>query len=198
MKTRTDLLNYLAERFKLTTYCEIGLQNRAANYNKIVCPIKTGIDPDPASAPDFCGTSDEFFKRVKGTMWSADLFWIDGLHHAEQVKKDFENALNCLNPGGFICLHDCLPVEEIHAKVPRESKVWNGDVYRFIFTLNWYQNLHFRVVDIDHGCCVVWKSFKEKEFSAVLNMEAIGWKFYLENRSALNIITPEQLETTDI
>ena len=29
-----------------------------------------------------------------------DLIFIDGLHHADQVKRDFENSLRCLNDNG--------------------------------------------------------------------------------------------------
>lgn len=56
------------------------------------------------------GTSDEFFKNMK--LPSIGFAFIDGEHHYEYVKRDFENIFNLLVPNGVICLHDTYPYNE--------------------------------------------------------------------------------------
>ncbi len=155
MKTRTDLLNFLAEKYNLERYLEIGVQVPELNFDKIKCAIKYGVDPDPSARATFLMTSDEAFNA--GFRNKFDLIFIDGLHTAEQVKKDFENALKVLSPNGFIVLHDCNPEKEEHTIVPRptERGHWNGDVYKFACQLSSYED--FVTVDIDNGCGV-WRN----------------------------------------
>jgi SAM-dependent methyltransferase len=130
MKTRTDLLNHIAEKYNLQNYLEIGLQVAALNFDKIKCPYKISVDPNPNAKADFVCTSDEYFEDFPKTKF--DLIFIDGLHTAEQVKKDFENALKILSPNGFIVLHDTNPETYERTIVPRPnpSGPWNGDVYK--------------------------------------------------------------------
>ncbi len=195
MEKRTDILNHLAHNHDLKSYCEIGLQNRASNFNKIKCPAKYCVDPDPAAKADFIGTSDAYFAQSNTKF---DLFFLDGLHHADQIKKDVINALANLNEGGFIVIHDCLPVHEIHAKVPRESKIWNGDVYKLCFDIvcDW-GNVLFTIVDIDHGCGVIWK---QKDNLPVTypdsNLHVYDWEYYETNRHILPIITARNFAET--
>lgn len=192
MKTRTELLNWLADTFDLKYYLEIGVQNRV-NFDQIRVENKIGVDPDLPNSSDIFGlTSDRFFEELN-TIGNHrfDLVFIDGLHHADQVKKDFENAMNHLSDRGFIVFHDALPAEEIHAKVPRESKVWNGDVYRFIFQLNNYDGINFLTADFDHGCTVVWKDPSCKSNPITGN---IDWAFYLANRDLLRVKNSEEVK----
>lgn len=165
--TRTDILNYLASKHSLNNYLEIGVQVPEINFDRIVCKNKTGVDPDPNAKADFCMTSDEFFLALKKGVFDGfvsfdrykggfyDLIFIDGLHLAGQVKKDFKNSLQLLSPGGFIVCHDCNPLVEWHTIVPRPSARghWNGDVYRFAAGL-----LYPKVtIDEDNGCMIVQK-----------------------------------------
>jgi hypothetical protein len=160
--TRTDLLNHLAEKYNLARYLEIGVQNPSQNFDSILSPIKVGVDPNPAILATTTGhifmmTSDYFFENVVGSTnytKQFDLIFIDGLHTAEQVKKDFENALKALSPNGFIVLHDCNPQKEEHTIVPRPRPTghWNGDVYKFAASIPKYPRY---TVDIDNGCMVV-------------------------------------------
>ncbi len=55
-------------------------------------------------------TSDDFFKHV--TFPKIGFAFIDGEHHYEFVKKDFENIFRLLEPNGVICLHDTYPYNE--------------------------------------------------------------------------------------
>jgi hypothetical protein len=138
MPNRTDLLNHLATKYDLKRYLEIGVQVPALNFDKIKCEYKVGVDPDPMAMTTYTMTSDQFFKTF-AHQHVFDLIFIDGLHTAEQVRKDFENALKILSPKGFIVMHDCNPEKEEHTIVPRPRPTghWNGDVYKFASCLGY-------------------------------------------------------------
>jgi|SRR5690606_24088327 len=195
MKTRTDVLNHLARKYNLKRYLEIGVQVPELNFDRIECEYKVGVDPDPKAKANFQLTSDEFFKRypsfdgfkiIEPVVF--DLIFIDGLHTAEQVKKDFENALKILSPGGFIVLHDCNPLKEEHTIVPRPTPTghWNGNVYKFAASMPKYP---FWTVDVDNGCMVV---NPEKDYfnDGIEWPKYIDWKFFDDHRKELlNLIS---------
>ncbi len=163
----TQLLNALIEKYGLKSYLEIGVQNPANNFDKIKAPgLKHGVDPELQSEMNtivgFVGekgfTSDEFFASMPDLHPIYDLIFIDGLHHADQVKRDFENSLRCLSDHGFIVIHDVLPENEAGTKVPRETKQWWGDVYKFAMSISNYSGIGYKTFNIDNGCMLVWKN----------------------------------------
>lgn len=210
MKTRTDLLNHLAEKYNLERYLEIGVQVKAINFDKIKCPVKVGVDPDPAAQATCPCTSDQFFairqpierldvtschdayQKFKEADNRFDLIFIDGLHTAEQVKTDFENALRFLRPNGFIVLHDCNPLKEEHTIVPRPTPTghWNGDVWRFAVAFTGYDNLWRWTVDIDNGCTVFWNRSEALDETVHYGISEIPWSHFDKNRKKLlNLIS---------
>lgn len=58
----------------------------------------------------YVGTSDDFFENIK--LPQIGLAFIDGEHHYEYVKRDFENIFKYLVPDGYIFLHDTYPYNE--------------------------------------------------------------------------------------
>ncbi len=50
-------------------------------------------------------TSDNFFKKNKNKY---NLIYIDGSHHYDNVKKDFENSYECIRKNGIIIMDDFL------------------------------------------------------------------------------------------
>jgi hypothetical protein len=200
MKTRTDLLNHLVEKYNLQRYLEIGVQNTAQNFDKINCKYKVCVDPDPAAGATFKLTSDEFFylSECKDDMitpnwrYQYDLVFIDGLHTAEQVKKDFENALKILSPNGFIVLHDCNPLKEEHTIVPRptERGHWNGDVYKFACQTSLLGNDDRFTVDIDNGCQVITRGEDNEPIywsiqEVMFPLNKYTWEFFDKNRKEI-------------
>jgi SAM-dependent methyltransferase len=207
MKSRTDLLNHLIQKHGLKSYLEIGVQNKSQNFNDIICYKKSCVDPDPNAKADHNCTSDDFFQLLFETekqydlegINTFDLIFIDGLHTAEQVKKDFENALQVLSPNGFIVLHDCNPLEEWHTIVPRPTPTghWNGDVYRFACAFWGYNNSTKRfTVDIDNGMMVFKNQSIPVQPQPVLH--SISWQYFDQNRKELlNLISWEQFINTN-
>lgn len=190
MKNHTQLLNYLAETFNLQSYLEIGVQNPVNNFDKIKCKVKYGCDPNVKSGGNeiVAATSDEFFGWNHGSPFN--LIFIDGLHHADQVKRDFENSLKCLTDNGFIVIHDTLPEKEEYTHVPRDSKMWNGDVYKFACTLGNYPGINFCTLNIDHGCTVVWRT-QNNNPCCISSIE--NWAEFQQHKKHLLRITPIEI-----
>jgi hypothetical protein len=184
---RYDLINHLIRKHGLKSYCEIGTQNRNQNFDKIVCYHKYCVDPDINANADFVGTSDDFFAQNKKTY---DLYFLDGLHTAEQVKKDFQNSLKVLSPNGFIVLHDCNPLKEEHTIVPRPTVTghWNGSCYEFASALKCEKY----TVDIDNGCMVIPypKTEVRISYSLLPVTKKDQWSYFDRNRKELlNLIS---------
>jgi hypothetical protein len=189
MLTHTDLLNLIAETIGAETYLEIGVHNPDHNFNHIKVLWKTGVDPDPAAQAKFQWTSDEFFKffpTQKNYFEKYDLIFIDGLHHADQVKKDIDNAWQYLSDGGVIVIHDTNPQTEATTCVPRgEQREWCGDVYKTICALD----IPFFTVDFDYGCTVIRKLSNKNISWREETITKIHWDYFDLNRHILLNLT---------
>jgi hypothetical protein len=152
---RIDIIQSLIDKYKYNKYCEVGVQ--AGNcFNTIRCDDKVGIDPDKSSAATHHVTSDEFFANNKENF---DIFFSDGLHHADQAEKDLNNMLKFLNEGGTIVVHDNLPTTKRMQEIPlQEQCEWTGNVWQ-----TWVKfrvtrpDLEMRVVDTDWGVGIIRK-----------------------------------------
>lgn len=183
MKHHSELINFIIRQKDLKSYIEIGTFDRSHNFDLIECEKKYCVDPDPNARADFMMTSDQFFEFMNGK--KSDIYLIDGLHHADQVKKDFENALRCLTDKGYIIIHDANPHSEHITHVPRDNREWCGDVYKFVSTLGSYSGIDFLTVDMDYGCCVVWKDKKVKSGEKGLDINSIDWEYFTQHRQKL-------------
>lgn len=192
--THTQLLNALIEKYNLRSYLEIGVQDPANNFDKINVVHKVGADPCLIGASEEVGmlcacTSDQFFED--DDMGLFDLIFIDGLHHADQVKRDFENSLRCLSDNGFIVIHDVLPENEEGTIIPRQTKVWWGDVYKFAMTLPEYKGISWVTYNIDEGCLVIHKTDINKVFLMSHTEHPITWESYLRDGKRVMNVTDE-------
>lgn len=154
--TRTEIINYLVDLYGYKTYLEIGVDNPNVNFNRVKARIKTGVDPNVNTTHKI--TSDQFFNANKQTF---DIIFIDGLHHEDQVIRDIQNALNCLNPNGTIVVHDCNPTTEAMQQVPRIQGEWTGDVWKAWLHFRKDPNLSMCVLDTDYGVGIIRKGSQE-------------------------------------
>jgi hypothetical protein len=195
VQTRTDVINYLIQRFGYKTYLEIGAQD-GVNFSQINIPddSKVSIDPDPASKATFRGTSDEFFLQNKK---SFDIIFIDGLHEFSQAYKDIVNSLNWLSPYGIIVMHDCLPTSEGMQKVPRVEKVWTGDVWKAFVSFRNEPDIEMFTVNIDYGVGIITNgSIANPVFSKIKidNLE-FTWENFSKNKNDwMNVIEASDFE----
>lgn len=182
MNLHTDLINYIAKKITAKSYLEIGVFNPEHNYNKIDIPDKVGVDPDPNAKASICLSSDEYFKTFSKFGIKFNVIFIDGLHHADQVKKDIINAWEMLTDGGVIVIHDSNPHSEHITHVPRDNREWTGDVYKTICQIT---SPKF-TVDFDYGNCVLRKNGQPLEFSP----ELISWEqFDIPRKELLNLVS---------
>jgi hypothetical protein len=131
-------------------YLEIGVEY-GYTYSNTHFLLKTGVDPDPkCSFPNIekC-LSDEFFllqNEKRKDLGAFNVIFIDGMHHAENVLRDFNNSVNVLSKGGFLFLDDILPLNyNEQLKIPRMhhyengilkyGEEWTGDVWKFVYHL---------------------------------------------------------------
>jgi hypothetical protein len=156
---RWNVINRLLETTKQKRYLEIGVQ-RGVCGSKVQAAVKIGVDPAPLAQAlrHYTAvrreTSDSFFASLPQEA-QFDVVLVDGLHHAEQVLRDVDHALEHLAPGGAIVMHDCSPASEIAQRVPREVGVWNGDCWKAMVALRQRSDLLAFTIDSDHGIGVV-------------------------------------------
>ncbi len=185
---RYDIINRLAIIINAKSYLEIGVQDKKNCFDKIKIAQKIGVDPDKNSNANFTMTSDEYFKNHCNRNF--DIIFIDGLHHSQQVLLDIENSINRLSSNGFIVFHDCNPTEEIMQEVPRNTKVWTGDVWKaFVEIRTKRKDLCMYVIDTDFGVGIIKRGFND-----VLKIETqITYNEFDKNRKQwLNLISVDE------
>jgi len=146
-------------------YLEIGIEN-GYTFFKTHFIHKIGVDPDPKcdKSDNFeihkC-TSDYYFENINIPdinsidsddhidnlkPYNFDVIFIDGMHHCENVIRDFNNSINVLKENGTIFIDDCIPLNyNEQLKIPirhyyengilKYGEEWTGDVWKFIYHL---------------------------------------------------------------
>jgi tetratricopeptide (TPR) repeat protein len=125
------------------SYLEIGVASGASL--SLVRPptIAIGVDPSPTirrrlrvQATVYQMESDAFFRDTSlGSQLAGRPFglaFIDGLHTFEQALRDFVNVEACAAPGSVVLIHDCLPLDERTASLPRRTSFWSGDTWKLV------------------------------------------------------------------
>jgi hypothetical protein len=140
--SRHQIINQLTN--KDNTYLEIGVEN-GYTFNNVHFLNKTGVDPDPKFSNKnihIC-TSDEYFEKcVEGF----DVIFIDGMHLAENVLRDFNNSIHFLNDNGSILIDDIIPLNyNEQLTIPlrhyyengilKYGEEWTGDVWKTVYYL---------------------------------------------------------------
>jgi hypothetical protein len=190
---RHEVINNLIQKYAYSRYLEIGSLN-GDNVGQIRCEIKQSIDPmahwhggTPGFEPTFKFTSDEFFANEKFLNLTWDIIFIDGDHEREQVKRDIENSLSRLNPGGTIVCHDMCPPTEQHL----EPRYCNNSWEAFAHYRKTNKNLEMLTVDTDCGCGIIRRGIQEIYSKEIKS----DWEFFSKNKKEiLNLISIEEFE----
>jgi hypothetical protein len=186
---RTAVLIKAAESIEASRYLEIGCASDEV-FKAVTCPYKVGVDPNHGGTLRL--TSDEFFAQNSERF---DLIYIDGLHHYPQAKRDIEHALDILNTGGVIAVHDCLPLCWENQVVPRWKSRWNGDVWKAIFDFKIRPDIDLRVVTVDEGIGLIRvQPNTQLGQYAGQNMADATFAFFLEYYQSLGLISFEEIE----
>ena len=152
--SRHDIINSFTD--KNHKYLEIGVEY-GYTFNNTHFINKVGVDPDPKFDNNAIVklTSDDYFASNINDTFNA--IFIDGMHHCENVARDFNNSLKHLSNGGIIFIDDCIPLNyNEQLKVPKlhyyENDIlkygeeWTGTVWKFIYylLLNYSNNIKMR------------------------------------------------------
>ena len=184
MPDRTEILNWLVEKFGFYSYLEIGMGD-GGNFSSIRCAKKLCVDPiDNLSDihPTHQMTSDEFFAA---NLDKFDLIFIDGLHHWETVDRDIRNSLNSLNPGGIIVCHNINPSTEEMQRVPRIQDEWTGDCWRAWLKLRSERDdLQIFVLDTDYGVGVIFPDGARKTPRLKLPNTPVSFEMFMKKKKA--------------
>ena len=164
---RSQIINELTNKYD--RYLEIGVEYGEC-FNETHFVNKVGVDPDPK----FCSnvgqtlilqTSDDFFKQYD-IRQQFDVIFIDGMHQAEYVLRDINNAIQILSANGTIFMDDILPLNyNEQLKIPikhyyengilKYGENWTGDVWKVVYHLlknytdkildfKYFYNINFR------------------------------------------------------
>ena len=153
----THCLKAIHDQLTPKLYFEIGVDT-GASLRLSKCE-SIGVDPGyfisnpiAASCRLFRETSDDFFaqcERCRSLLRSGvNLAFIDGMHLAEYVLKDFINTEKYMAPGGVIMFDDVLPEQMEMLERERRYNAWCGDVYKIIPILQRYRpDLDVKVIE---------------------------------------------------
>jgi len=193
---RTDIINYLIQRYNYNSYLEIGVQFPHSNFDKIEIKNKTGVEPFPIE--DMLNksivelTSDMFFKSLE-TDVKYDIIFIDGLHTREQCLADILNSLNHLSSNGCILVHDCLPTAEYQTTIEDNGREWTGDVWKAIVDIKNKSGIEVLTIDTDWGIGFIRNNKEGVPIEWLGNLDWEEYTFY--KYELLNIKTIEEWKT---
>lgn len=218
---RWEIINALIEKNNYKSFLEIGYY-KGWSFDQVISDgvNKTAVDPNPCkdytnqeqlqygswyTYPRDYGqesyevlikvTSDDFFNIIKEDV-KYDIYFIDGLHEAEQVYRDIQNCLKHLSPGGTIVLHDVNPPTYEHTTTGVDG-CWTGDTYKAVLRIQeGITNLDLKTVDTDWGVGIL-TTFPTKciMHAGDLQRGQTDWNFFDKNRfNLLTLITPEQFK----
>lgn len=213
---RWDIINHLIKKYNYKSYLEIGYY-KGWSFDQVKCGSIHAVDPNPCknqeqlTTPykvpilDNLGvihkmTSDEYFELInkkeveEKSKITWDIIFIDGLHEAQQVLRDYQNAKKHLSKGGSIIFHDCNPPKYEHTTTGIDG-CWTGDVYKTILQIAANPHNNFYTVDTDWGVGVY------KDISVGMAVNYIpsmiryteNWDLFDQDREdLLRLITPEE------
>lgn len=198
---RIELIQSLIDKNKYSRYLEIGVRDGEC-FNAIKCEHKEGVDPDPNSRATIWKTSDDYFSGIMKKITSTDpplavekfdIIFIDGLHHADQVEKDIANSLACLNEGGTIVMHDCLPTSKFMQEIPMTTQQeWTGNTWMAYLKLRVTRpDLTMHVVDTDWGLGIIRYGKQELVPLGILPSYE---QFDVNRKEWMNVISVEQFK----
>ena len=185
---KNQVINQLIEDNGYSKYLEIGYGN-GEGFKSIKCDFKVSCDPSLKETISIGSdvvlpvSSDEFFEQANKKK-KFHIILIDGLHHADQVRKDIINASNVLSKNGAIVLHDVNPNNKETQSVPCKTAIWEGDCWRAFIGFRFaYPDVETKCYLDDHGIAVIYPNGEkfEGEFE---DMETT-YEEFVENKAEL-------------
>lgn len=176
---RWDVINFYVSQRKFSSFLEIGTA-AGETFTRVNVKNKVSVDPNPATHPTFCMTSDSYFSTHSDFF---DIIFIDGLHTADQAYRDIQNALRVLNPGGVIVVHDCHPTDCHMQESYSNQYFWTGDVWKAFVKARSELPYECFILDCDFGCGVIDTSIAKTKDTSRLpsDMSAMTYEDFIAN-----------------
>jgi len=138
-----ELLDNFHRNLGPRTYFEVGtLQGGTLRLSRCrtVCvdpafQIKESPTGEREATMLFQKTSDRFFEDHDVTALlggPVELAFLDGLHEAETLLRDFINIERHCKPNSVVCLHDCVPMDVGQTVRAINGGLWTGDVWKVL------------------------------------------------------------------
>lgn len=146
-----EVLKRFHQLLRPKSYLEIGtLSGRSlelAQCPTIAVDPRFAFDRDVLAGKSVCllfqMTSDQFFSQFDPSALLAggiDMAFLDGMHLAEFILRDFIHVERHVKRNSLIVLHDCLPGDvEMASRVHRPGTAWTGDVWKILPILMQYR-----------------------------------------------------------
>lgn len=88
-------------------------------------------------------TSDAFFANHDPSALlgrPVDMAFLDGMHYAEFLLRDFINIERHVKPNSVVMMHDCVPGDaEMTSREILQGMAWTGDVWKVVLALKKYR-----------------------------------------------------------
>lgn len=167
MQSDTEIIDYAEALDRLhkllapQTYLEIGTLSgttlRLAHCPSIaIDPSFSRLDKEVLTGKPSClffqMKSDEFFARYSPSILlgrPVDMAFLDGMHYAEFLLRDFINLERHVRRNSLVVLHDCIPGSvEMTTRHIEQGVAWTGDVWKVVPVLKKYRpDLRIHAVD---------------------------------------------------
>lgn len=157
--TRWEIINEIIADRGYQSFLEIGTQ-RGETFSNVYAPVKVSVDPNPEYSATYRMTSDEYFRDHAETF---DIVFIDGLHECNQAFRDIWNALNVLNKGGVVVVHDCKPEDREMQEPYHGQSLWTGDVWKAFMKTRAVSPYETYVINQDFGCGIIDTAKKKRK-----------------------------------
>ena len=139
-----EALRTIGRALRPRVYLEIGVDEGGSLAVAHPGARRIAVDPFPRLDPAdrrglelFETTSDAFFRGIEHRLpgLRVDLAFIDGLHEARQLLRDFRETERRCRRDATIVLHDVLPLHRVSAEPERRLNFWVGDCWRVLCLL---------------------------------------------------------------
>lgn len=173
-----EVINKIIKKMDYKIYVEIGT-SFGNTFNSVNCEKMICVEPRISNMDYgeikhlrdnnysfYKMLSDDFFNKYNETV---DIVFVDGFHEYTQCLKDITSALNILNPGGIVLVHDVIPENWVEAlsyneywnkfikENPQYTGGWTGDVWKSILHIRSWEDVDVQTFDVKYGLSVIMK-----------------------------------------
>lgn len=198
---KSELINWLGWQRRVSRYLELATLTTGRQFASISPRVFSTIhramyrlppnydDGMPITFRTESGDSGEILGPLLERPERYDIIFVDPYHTYECSRQDLELALALLAPDGMLVVHDCHPTSLEIASPEFRRGQWLGVTYlAFLDLMRERPHLDYCVVDMDHGCGVVWRPAEATRQTSRSWLEAWDyhdWPVYFEHQNEL-------------